>query len=127
MTVLAGGGIVERDGAILLVHRPRYDDWTFPKGKLESSDESLEACALREVWEETGFVCELGAELAQTSYIDRKGRPKEVRYWRMAISTGDFEPTDEVDEIRFATADEARALLSYERDLAVLEAALGDR
>jgi 8-oxo-dGTP pyrophosphatase MutT (NUDIX family) len=125
MTVLAGGGVVELDGAVLLVHRPRYDDWTFPKGKLEPSDESLEACALREVWEETGFVCELGAELAQTAYIDRKGRPKEVRYWRMVISSGDFEPTDEVDEIRFATADEARALLSYERDLTVLEAAFG--
>ena len=127
MTVLAGGGIVERDGAVLLVHRPRYDDWTFPKGKLESTDESLEACALREVWEETGFVCELGEQLAQTSYVDRKGRPKEVTYWRLTVSSGDFEPTDEVDEIRFATRAEARDLLSYERDLAVLDAALPDR
>ena len=122
MTVLAGGGVIERDGALLLVHRPRYDDWTFPKGKLEATDDSLAACALREVWEETGFVCELGAELAHTSYIDRKGRPKEVTYWRMTISSGSFEPTDEVDEIVFATRDEARSLLTYERDLAVLDA-----
>ena len=122
MTVQAGGGVIERDGAVLLVHRPRYDDWTFPKGKLEGTDDSLAACALREVWEETGFVCELGAELASTSYIDRKGRPKEVTYWRMTISSGSFEPTDEVDEIVFATRDEARSLLSYERDLEVLDA-----
>jgi 8-oxo-dGTP diphosphatase len=122
VTVLAGGGVVAQEGTVLLVHRPRYDDWTFPKGKLEESDESLAACALREVWEETGFVCELGTELAQTSYIDRKGRPKEVTYWRMTISSGAFEPTDEVDEVVFVTPEEARELLTYDRDIAVLDA-----
>ncbi|HYD11077.1 MAG TPA: NUDIX domain-containing protein, partial [Acidimicrobiales bacterium] len=90
-TVLAGGGIItDEHGAVLVVHRPRYDDWTFPKGKLEDGDESLAACALREVWEETGFVCSLGEEVASTSYIDRKGRPKEVTYWRMTVSSGRF-------------------------------------
>jgi 8-oxo-dGTP pyrophosphatase MutT (NUDIX family) len=105
------------------VHRPRYDDWAFPKGKCADA-ESDEACALREVEEETGLRCELGRELVSTAYIDARGRPKVVRYWLMHAVDGDFEPGDEVDAVRWVGVEEARALLSYERDDAVLRDAL---
>jgi len=119
--IRAGGGIVERDGLVLLVHRPRYDDWTFPKGKADEG-ESDEACALREVHEETGLACELGAELEPTEYTDSKGRPKRVRWWRMQPRRDDgFAPNDEVDEWRWVTRDAARTLLSYDRDLKLLD------
>lgn len=123
--VLAGGGVVWRSGPngepeVLLVHRPKYDDWAFPKGKLDSG-ETIEECALREVREETGFVCTLGPRLTMTSYVDRKGRPKEVRYWVMTVESGEFEATDEVDELRWVDVDQARWLLSYDRDREVLE------
>jgi 8-oxo-dGTP diphosphatase len=121
--VRAAGGVVARDGRLLLVHRPQYGDWTFPKGKAEPG-ESDEACAVREVEEETGLRCELGAELPSTQYTDSRGRPKRVRWWRMEPVAGAFAPTDEVDEIRWSTASEAAELLSYERDQALL-AALG--
>jgi 8-oxo-dGTP diphosphatase len=120
--VFAGGGVVvDEVGRILLVHRPRYDDWTFPKGKLDPG-ETIEECALREVAEETGFACALGAEVAVTRYVDHKGRDKLVRYWLMTVIGGAFEPNDEVEEIRWVTRDEAAGLLSYERDHDVLRA-----
>jgi 8-oxo-dGTP diphosphatase len=120
--VRAGGGIVVRDGTVLLVHRPKYDDWTFPKGKADEG-ESDESCALREVWEETGLRCALGRELEPTDYVDALGRPKTVRYWLMAPVTDDgFVPGRETDELRWLTPDEAATLLSYERDLPLLEA-----
>jgi 8-oxo-dGTP diphosphatase len=106
---------------ILLVHRPRYDDWTVPKGKL-GAGESHAAAALREVEEETGLRCTLGQELPSTSYVDRKGRPKRVRYWAMAPAEGDFTPTDEVDQIRWLRVNDAASLLTYPRDRAVLDA-----
>jgi 8-oxo-dGTP pyrophosphatase MutT (NUDIX family) len=128
--VRAGGGVVvcrpdEGGPRVLLVHRPRYDDWTLPKGKAEP-DEPDEAAALREVEEETGLRCTLEEELPATEYVDAKGRPKVVRYWRMRAdgSGRTFEPTAEIDEIRWATAAEAEELLSYERDVAVVRAAL---
>ena len=98
-----------------LVHRPKYDDWTFPKGKLDRG-ESFEEAALREVREETGFECELGEELESTRYHDRHGRPKVVRWWTMTVLGGEFAPNDEVDEVRWVTPAEARELLTYERD-----------
>ena len=119
--VRAAGGVVEDDGRVLLVHRPRYDDWTFPKGKA-LADESDEACALREVEEETGLRCELGEELPSTSYVDSKGRPKRVRYWRMRPVTGAFAPHDEVDEIAWVAPADAREQLSYTRDLTLVDA-----
>lgn len=118
--VRAAGGLVVRDGKVLLVHRPKYDDWSFPKGKC-ADGESDEACALREVEEETGLRCELLDEIGQTSYRDGKGRPKIVRYWRMRAVAGQFVPHGEVDEIRWEVPDEAAALLSWERDLELLE------
>jgi 8-oxo-dGTP diphosphatase len=114
-TVRAAGGLVLRDGLILLVHRPRYDDWTFPKGKAEPG-ESDEDCALREVREETGLVCRLLDELPQTAYLDGQRRSKVVRYWRMELVGGEFRPTAEVDELRWCSPGEAHGLLSYERD-----------
>jgi 8-oxo-dGTP diphosphatase len=119
--VRAAGGLVIRDGRVLLVHRPKYDDWTFPKGKCEPG-ESDEACAVREVVEETGLRCELGVELPSTHYTDSRGRPKRVRWWRMESVAGSFTPTDEVDEIRWLSPGEAAALLSYGRDRALLDA-----
>lgn len=105
---------------ILLVHRPKYDDWTFPKGKCHD-DETDEACALREVEEETGLRCTLERELGSTRYADSKGRAKIVRYWLMRPDAGEFVPTAEVDEITWQTRVDAAALLSWERDVLLLE------
>jgi 8-oxo-dGTP diphosphatase len=117
--VRAAGGLVRRDGRVLLVHRPRYDDWTFPKGKCEPGEGDL-ACALREVREETGLECEAGRELASTHYTDGRGRPKRVRWWLMEPVGGAFEATAEVDEIRWLDPAEAAGLLSYDRDVELL-------
>ena len=119
--VRAAGGLVVRDGDVLLVHRPKYDDWTFPKGKAEDG-ESDEECALREVLEETGLRCELVSEAGSTEYVDSRGRPKRVRWWVMQPVGGTFTPTEEVDEVRWAAPVDAVRLLSYERDLALLGA-----
>jgi 8-oxo-dGTP diphosphatase len=121
--VRAAGGLVVRDGEVLLVHRPRYDDWTFPKGKAEEG-ETDEDCALREVLEETGLQCRLGAEAGVTEYVDSKDRPKRVRWWLMEPVQGDFVPNDEVDEVRWVEPATAAELLSYGRDLTLLEGAL---
>ncbi len=117
--VRAAGGVVVRDGRVLVVHRPRYDDWSLPKGKALDG-ESDEECALREVEEETGLRCRLGREVATSQYVDARGRPKRVRWWEMEPLEGEFVPTDEVDELRWVTRDEARRLLSYDRDAQVL-------
>jgi 8-oxo-dGTP diphosphatase len=117
----AAGGVVVRDGKVLLVHRPRYDDWTFPKGKLDPG-ESFEEAALREVQEETGLRCTLDRELPATRY-DVGGLPKLVRYWLMKPEAeAPFVPNDETDELRWVTPGEAFALLSYERDRDMLRA-----
>jgi 8-oxo-dGTP pyrophosphatase MutT (NUDIX family) len=117
----AGGVVVNEHGRLLVVHRPRYDDWSFPKGKLDPG-ETLQECALREVLEETGCVCRLGRSLTAIRYVDHKGRHKEVSYWLMVPESTDFVPNDEVDEIRWILPDQATLLLSYERDREVLAA-----
>jgi len=125
--VRAAGGVVVRDtGAgehVLLVHRSKYDDWTFPKGKAER-DETDEACALREVEEETTLRCRLTRPLPSTRYVDARGRPKVVRWWVME-PLGDPDAaaaSNEVDEVRWLPPQEARALLTYRRDHDVLDA-----
>ena len=127
--VRAAGGVVVRttgDGVeIAVVHRPRYDDWSLPKGKLES-EESFQEGALREVEEETGFACELGAELSPVRYRDRKGRRKIVRYWVMTPIDGRFEVNDEVDELRWLTPKKTRKLLDYDHDKRLVSE-LGER
>jgi 8-oxo-dGTP diphosphatase len=116
----AGGVVLDEDGRVVLVHRPRYDDWTLPKGKLDPG-ESFEEAALREVEEETGLRCVLARELPPVEYRDGKGRPKVVRYWLMEVGTDTgFVPNDEVDELRRLPVDEALGLLTYDRDHDVL-------
>src|ERR1700730_4972752 len=123
-TVKAAGGLVCRPGPaglveVAVVHRPSYRDWTFPKGKLERG-ETPEAAALREVAEGTGFECSLVEPLGCTHYTHRSGSAKTVCYWIMAVVGGSFRSSAEVDELRWLTASEALALLTYERDRAVL-------
>jgi 8-oxo-dGTP diphosphatase len=122
--VRAAGGVVVRDGRVAVVHRPKYDDWSLPKGKLEPG-ESWEAAALREVQEETGLACRLQDELPPVEYEDRHGRSKTVRYWRMAPA-GDaaFRASGEVDELRWLPPVEAVELLSYLRDRRLVALAL---
>jgi 8-oxo-dGTP diphosphatase len=115
--IRAAGGIVVRDGRVLLVHRPKYDDWSFPKGKLEPG-ESWEEAAAREVEEETGLACELGPEVGRTHY-EVRGEPKEVRYFRME-GGGEARAQNEVDEVRWLAPAEARTLLSHDYDRALL-------
>ncbi len=107
---------------MLLVHRPKYDDWSLPKGKADA-DEHDEETAVREVEEETGFTCELGPELPSTAYRDRYDRPKVVRYWAMhPVAERPFRPNDEIDELVWLPVGEAADRLTYERDRAVLAA-----
>jgi 8-oxo-dGTP diphosphatase len=104
---------------VLLVHRPRYSDWTFPKGKVKDGERD-EVAAVREVEEETGLRCGLGRELASTQYTDPKLRRKIVRYWLMESCSGNFEPGDEVDRVAWLTPRAAADRLTYDRDREVL-------
>jgi 8-oxo-dGTP diphosphatase len=123
--VFAAGGVVWRRAGeggveVAVVHRPRYDDWSLPKGKLDEG-ESFEEAAVREVEEETGLRCELGEFLDEVTYRDHKDREKLVRWWAMEAGDGEFEPDDEVDELRWVALDEASAMLSYDFDRELLE------
>lgn len=126
--VRAAGGVIlrRRDGALetLLVHRPKYDDLTFPKGKAYDREPDEET-ALREVGEETGIHGALGPELVPTSYIDAQGRPKVVRYWLIRPDGNEpaFEPDHEIDRVMWVPISDAERSLSYDRDRAVLNAA----
>jgi 8-oxo-dGTP diphosphatase len=125
--IRAAGGVVIRtaDGGVsefLVVHRPRYDDWSIPKGKLEPG-ETFEDAARREIEEETGVRVELGDALTPTEYVDRHGRPKVVHYWEMTpVGEAGWQPNDEVDETRWITSGEAATLLSYEHDRCLIAA-----
>jgi 8-oxo-dGTP diphosphatase len=128
--VRAAGGIVLRrapDGGweVLLVHRPRHRDWSFPKGKADPGERDEET-ALREVEEETGLRCALGEPVGRTRYRDAAGRDKVVHYWLMqpevrdGLADGAFVPNDEVDEIRWCSLAEAARCLTYVHDRALL-------
>lgn len=119
----AGGVVAAGDGRIAIVHRPRHGDWSLPKGKLDPG-EDWEAAAVREVEEECGLRCRLEDELPPSDYTVGD-RSKRVRWWRMSVVEDlGFRPNDEVDELRWATANEASDLLTYAADRALLTSAL---
>jgi 8-oxo-dGTP pyrophosphatase MutT (NUDIX family)/phosphohistidine phosphatase SixA len=121
--VAAGGGALWRPGAdggveTAVVHRPRYDDWSLPKGKLDAGEHALRAAA-REVTEETGFDVVVGRRSLQTSYPVAEGT-KRVDYWLMRAAGGAFEANDEVDELRWMSPAAAAELCTHEPDREVL-------
>jgi 8-oxo-(d)GTP phosphatase len=122
--VLAAGAVVWRPAAqgveVGLVHRPRYDDWSLPKGKLHAG-ESMAAAAVREIREETGIAARLGPWLADVRYAVAEGR-KLVRYWSaQACTSSEFTPNHETDQLRWVTPHAAAGLLSYAHDAEVVE------
>lgn len=112
----------EDDITFAVVHRPKWDDWSHPKGKLTAGECARDA-AIREVREETGMACVLGAELS-TSRYEVDDRPKEVVYWIAQAVEGVFTPNDEVDELSWLPPAEARARLTLPRDRVLLDEAL---
>lgn len=123
--VRAAGGVIWRHVddvlEVVVVHRPRYDDWTFPKGKSEPG-ETDEQTATREVLEETGLECSMGAELPSVTYRDHKMRSKIVRYWSMTVTAGEFVPNEEVDVLEWMTIERAGESLTHDHDVDVLAA-----
>jgi 8-oxo-dGTP diphosphatase len=122
--VRAAGGLVWRRAAdgpveIVLVHRPAYDDWSFPKGKLLHGETEPNA-ALREVEEETGLRCRLTREVGITAYRDSRGRSKTVRYWEMGPVGGVLAPANEIDDVRWVALGDAFGELTYARDRELL-------
>ena len=113
--------LVEHQGRLLMLNQRHRRGWTFPGGLLNRGEDA-DVAVVREVEEETGLRCSLGRELPSTSYTDSRGRPKIVRYWQMQAEEGEFEPTDEVDEIAWLGTDEAAERLTYAHDRRVLEA-----
>ncbi|NIH84935.1 NUDIX hydrolase [Amycolatopsis granulosa] len=120
--VRAAGAVLWRRGPhgaeVAVAHRPRYDDWSLPKGKLDEG-ETVPAAAVREIAEETGFRAKLGRHLMTVRYSVESG-PKSVDYFSAAVVSGVFEPNEEVDELRWLAPADAAALLSYDSDRSVL-------
>ncbi|MFJ9560270.1 NUDIX hydrolase [Streptomyces fuscichromogenes] len=108
---------------LAVVYRPKWADWSWPKGKLKSGEAHAEA-AHREVLEETGHTCRLGAALPAALYIDHHHRLKEVRYWAAEATGGVFEPNEEVSDLVWLRPDEARDRLTHERDRDLISLAL---
>ena len=123
--VRAAGAVVVRGSdpvEVLVIHRPQYDDWTLPKGKVEAG-ETDEACAVREVEEETGVrVLRLGRELWPVRWTDGNGEPKVCRYWLVDAFEGEGVGQNEVDAVEWLALGDAAARLSYPRDVEVLRA-----
>ena len=126
--IRAAGCVVYRTGIdisgserpeVLVVHRPHYDDWSFPKGKCEPGESDLE-CALRELEEETGYRGRVETELRAAEYTVG-ARSKIVRYWLLAHSGGRFQANDEVDAIRWLPVSDAARLLTYDHDRSLLD------
>lgn len=108
---------------LALVYRPKWADWSWPKGKLKRG-EAAEAGARREVLEETGYLCRLGTRLPSSRYVDHEGRPKEVSYWVAEATGGAFEPNREVSDLVWLTPDEAHERLTHDKDRDLIPAAL---
>jgi 8-oxo-dGTP diphosphatase len=129
--VRAAGGVISRAGPdgeleVVVVHRPKYDDWSLPKGKLEPGETDA-AAALREVEEETGLRCELGEELPPVRYLDRDARQKEVRFWRMrVVGESPWRPNKEIDDWRWIPRSASATLLTYEADRRLVDELRGD-
>lgn len=128
-TVYANGGVVTRPGGhennenfVALIHRPDYNDWSFPKGKQEADEEPIDG-AIREILEETGYKCKPHIELVASRYRDNKDRAKVVRYWLFEITEGYFQANNEVDAIAWLPFQLARPTLTYENDRLVLDSA----
>jgi 8-oxo-(d)GTP phosphatase len=119
--IRAAGGVLHRDGRVAIVHRPQYDDWTLPKGKLEPGEDEP-AAAVREVEEETGHVGAIEHDLGTIGY-DVAAGPKTVRYYLMAADAGGGALAKDVDAVRWVSIDEAVAMVTYDRDREVLERA----
>ncbi|MER5521128.1 NUDIX hydrolase [Streptomyces sp. NPDC002763] len=123
--VLAAGCIlwrrspVDGDLEVCLVHRPKYDDWSHPKGKLKRGEDAITG-ALREVAEETGYTAHVGSELSTALYY-ANGRPKEVRYWAGEAGEGHFTPNHEVDRILWLRPADARRRLTQPRDAELVD------
>jgi len=124
--VRAAGGVVVRRGRdgpleLVVVHRPKYDDWTLPKGKLLPGEDEFHA-AVRELEEETGLRCILGPEVGIVEYV-ANGSPKTARFWLAVAPEGDLAPTDEIDEARWVPVGDAAEVVSYDRDRQVVRRA----
>jgi 8-oxo-dGTP diphosphatase len=122
--VRAAGGLVwRRDGTgeleVVIVHRPQYDDWSFPKGKVKKGEDERHA-ALREVEEETSLRCSLGIEVGESRYVDARGRQKVARFWEMTPVRGTLAPANEIDDARWSGIEAAVGSLTYDRDRALL-------
>jgi 8-oxo-dGTP diphosphatase len=123
--ITAAGGIVfaefEREIRVLVIHRPRYDDWSFPKGKHDEG-ESDDAAALREIWEETNVTGRIVARLADVVYMTPNDNPKRVSYFGVrAVHTPEFTPNSEVDRLEWLSQREAQQILTYEHDRELLK------
>lgn len=125
--ILGGGGLITRHNngelELLMVHRPKHLDWSLPAGKLNPG-ETLAECALREVHEETGLICELGRDLGMVDYIDQRGRVRQVHYWEMDAISGSFTPCAEVDAVAWVPLVESLNYFTNERDLKMASAFL---
>jgi 8-oxo-dGTP diphosphatase len=126
--VRAAGCVVWRLGdsepEVLLVHRPRYDDWSFPKGKLDPGEGTL-AAAVREVHEETGLTVRIGPRLPDQYYVIDNGQPKTVAYWAAQppddADVSSYRRNAEVDDLRWIPLSAARAVLTHPRDAELLD------
>lgn len=127
--VLAAGCVLWRrspsDGSIelALVYRPKWADWSHPKGKLKRGEDARVG-AVREVREETGMTCKPGPELPSAHYVDHQGRPKQVRYWAAEATGGDFTPNSEVSQLLWLSPEDSAQRLTRERDAALVSSLL---
>jgi 8-oxo-dGTP diphosphatase len=122
--IRAAGALLWRESSelkieIALIHRPRYDDWSLPKGKIEEGESSLR-CAFREVIEETGITPQFGRELGSVEYKEPAGL-KRVKYWAAKPLTDEFQPNEEVDEIKWLNTEDALSVATHESDRSIIE------